>query len=173
MSQTLALPDLRFAVLALGDRSYRDYCAFGRALDVWLQRCAARPLFERIEVDDFTHPAYQSLWAGIRKAWPPPTESTRWLSAVVDNLQGPVREMVSAIAVEPLRAGKEPTEGYARLYDLKLRELTAQRRVEDLKSRLQRTNPATEGEDYNRMFGELVALEQHRRELREQSVGVE
>lgn len=52
MSQTPALPDLRFAVLALGDRSYRDYCAFGRALDVWLQRCAARPLFERIEVDD-------------------------------------------------------------------------------------------------------------------------
>jgi len=128
---------------------------------------------ERIEVDDFTHSAYQALWAGIRKAWPPPTESTRWLSAVVDNLQGPVREMVSAIAVEPLRAGKEPTEGYARLYDLKLRELTAQRRVEDLKSRLQRTNPATEGEDYNRMFGELVTLEQHRRELREQSIGVE
>ena len=52
MTQTLALPDLRFAVLALGDRSYRDYCAFGRALDAWLRACAARPLFERIEVDD-------------------------------------------------------------------------------------------------------------------------
>lgn len=52
MPQTLALSDLQFAVLALGDRSYRDYCAFGRALDVWLQACAARPLFERIEVDD-------------------------------------------------------------------------------------------------------------------------
>jgi sulfite reductase (NADPH) flavoprotein alpha-component len=52
MSQTPALPDLRFAVLALGDRSYRNYCAFGRALDVWLQRCAARALFGRIDVDD-------------------------------------------------------------------------------------------------------------------------
>jgi sulfite reductase (NADPH) flavoprotein alpha-component len=52
MSQTLALPELRFAVLALGDRSYRDYCAFGRALEAWLHACAARPLFERIEVDD-------------------------------------------------------------------------------------------------------------------------
>ncbi len=52
LPQTLALSQLQFAVLALGDRSYRDYCAFGRALDAWLQACAARPLFERIEVDD-------------------------------------------------------------------------------------------------------------------------
>lgn len=52
MTQTLVLPDLQFAVLALGDRSYRDYCAFGRALEAWLHACAARPLFERIEVDD-------------------------------------------------------------------------------------------------------------------------
>ncbi len=128
---------------------------------------------ERVEVDDFTHPAYRELWTGIRKAWPPPTESTRWLTAVGEQLMGPVREMVSAIAVEPLRLGKEPTEGYARLHDVKLRELTAQRRVEDLKSRLQRTNPATDAEGYNRMFTELVALEQHRRDLRDQSVGVE
>lgn len=52
LPQTLALSQLQFAVLALGDRSYRDYCAFGRALDAWLRACAARPLFERIEVDD-------------------------------------------------------------------------------------------------------------------------
>ena len=128
---------------------------------------------ERVEVDDFTHPAYQSLWTGIRQAWPPPAEGTRWISAVQDVLQGPVREMLSAIAVEPLRAGKEPTEGYARLHEVKLRELTAQRRVDDLKSRLQRTNPATDPDDYQRMFTELAALEQHRRELREQSVAVE
>lgn len=52
MPQQLALPELEFAVLALGDRSYREYCEFGRTLDAWLQRCAARPLFERIEVND-------------------------------------------------------------------------------------------------------------------------
>ncbi len=52
MPQTLVLPDLRFALLALGDRSYQEYCAFGRALDVWLQACGAQPLFDRVEVDD-------------------------------------------------------------------------------------------------------------------------
>jgi DNA primase len=40
-----------------------------------------------------------------------------------------------------------------------------------VKSRLQRMNPVTQTADYNRMFGELVALESHRRNLREQAIG--
>jgi DNA primase len=52
-----------------------------------------------------------------------------------------------------------------------LQELTALRRIADLKSRLQRTNPVEHATEYNRMFGELVALEQHRRNLRELAVG--
>lgn len=48
-------PDLRatrYAVLALGDRSYARFCAFDRRLDDWLQACGARPLFDRIDVDN-------------------------------------------------------------------------------------------------------------------------
>ena len=45
------------------------------------------------------------------------------------------------------------------------------RRINDLKSKLQRTNPVEHPVDYNRMFGELVALEQHRRTLHEKAVG--
>ncbi|MET0364955.1 MAG: NADPH cytochrome P450 oxidoreductase family protein [Sphingobium sp.] len=48
-------PDLsatRYAVLALGDRKYEDYCAFGRQVDAWLARAGARPIHDRIEVDD-------------------------------------------------------------------------------------------------------------------------
>lgn len=52
MSQTPDLSVLRFGLLALGDRSYSDYCAFGRVLDGWLQEHGAKPLFGRIEVDD-------------------------------------------------------------------------------------------------------------------------
>ena len=47
------------------------------------------------------------------------------------------------------------------------------RRINDLKSRLQRTNPVEHAGEYNRMFGELVALEQHRRTLREKAIGGE
>jgi DNA primase len=45
------------------------------------------------------------------------------------------------------------------------------RRIADVKSRLQRTNPVDHATEYNRMFGELVALEQHRRNLRERGIG--
>ncbi|MFT3967126.1 MAG: NADPH cytochrome P450 oxidoreductase family protein [Sphingobium sp.] len=48
-------PDLsatRYTVLALGDRKYEDYCAFGRQVDQWLARAGARPLHDRIEVND-------------------------------------------------------------------------------------------------------------------------
>ena len=49
-------PDLRgleYGVLALGDRDYDDsFCGFGRELDQRLHRAGARPLFDRVDVDD-------------------------------------------------------------------------------------------------------------------------
>ena len=45
------------------------------------------------------------------------------------------------------------------------------RRIAEVKSRLQRTNPVDHPDSYNKMFGELAALEQHRRTLRDQQVG--
>ncbi|MDL2357067.1 MAG: sulfite reductase subunit alpha [Pseudomonadota bacterium] len=48
---TLALGELRFAVLALGDATYAHYCGFGRALEQALLAHGAQPLFERIDVD--------------------------------------------------------------------------------------------------------------------------
>jgi len=46
------LSRLEFGLLALGDRSYARYCAFGRSLDAWLRHHGATPLFDRVEVDD-------------------------------------------------------------------------------------------------------------------------
>lgn len=47
----LALGGLHCGVLALGDRSYQNFCGYGRALDAWLQQCGAQSLFARIDVD--------------------------------------------------------------------------------------------------------------------------
>lgn len=52
MAETLALAPLQFAVLALGDREYVNFCGFGRTLDAWLTQCGAQPMFDRVEVDN-------------------------------------------------------------------------------------------------------------------------
>lgn len=45
------LDQLHYAVLALGDSSYANYCGFGRWLDEALVSRGAQPLFKRIEID--------------------------------------------------------------------------------------------------------------------------
>ncbi len=51
MTTQLPLPQLHYAVLALGDSAYQQFCGFGRALDGWLQAQGAHSLFPRIDVD--------------------------------------------------------------------------------------------------------------------------
>ena len=57
----LNLAGLRYGVLALGDRSYKHFCGFGRRLDDWFRGRGAEPLFERIEVDN-GDPAAMDRW---------------------------------------------------------------------------------------------------------------
>lgn len=52
MAAPLSLAGLRYALLALGDRQYQNFCGFGRALGDWLQRAGATPDFDRIDVDN-------------------------------------------------------------------------------------------------------------------------
>lgn len=51
------LAELSYAVFALGDESYAQYCAFGRALDGWLHGRGARRLFDRVEANGVDQPA--------------------------------------------------------------------------------------------------------------------
>lgn len=61
MPQDLALPQLHYGVLALGDRSYGHFCAFGHQLDAWLRQHGAHPLFDTVEVDN-ADPAALRHW---------------------------------------------------------------------------------------------------------------
>ena len=47
------LPHLKYAVLALGNKTYSDFCAFGRNLDEALARRSATRLLERVECDQW------------------------------------------------------------------------------------------------------------------------
>lgn len=52
LTRSPSLGGLHYGVLALGDRAYQHFCGFGRGLDAWLLANGARPLFERIDVDN-------------------------------------------------------------------------------------------------------------------------
>jgi sulfite reductase (NADPH) flavoprotein alpha-component len=80
-----ALAGLQYGVLALGDRTYANFCGFGRRLEGWLEACGAQALFERVEVDAGNEAAlhqWQHLLghlSGTREAprWQAP-DFTRW-----------------------------------------------------------------------------------------------
>jgi sulfite reductase (NADPH) flavoprotein alpha-component len=52
LSTDARLTTLRYGLLALGDRQYDNFCAFGHQLDRWLRQRGAQTLFDMIEVDD-------------------------------------------------------------------------------------------------------------------------
>jgi sulfite reductase (NADPH) flavoprotein alpha-component len=51
MRDYVQLTDLRYGLLALGDRRHADFCAFGRRLNAWLLAGSAKPMFPLVYVD--------------------------------------------------------------------------------------------------------------------------
>ncbi|MFT4242032.1 MAG: sulfite reductase subunit alpha, partial [Acidovorax sp.] len=78
------LPHLQYGLLALGDRQYTHFCAFGRQLDGWLRARGAVPLFERVEMDN-GDPAALTAWqhqlAQVASLGELPAELPAWQAA--------------------------------------------------------------------------------------------
>ena len=129
--------------------------------------------FDELDDHDFTHPWLAAVRAAMAKAGGPASAAPgeAWVVAVREAIGiDPAAAVVSALAVDPLRLGRDPDEQYARAHLARLQELTCLRRIADLKSKLQRTNPIDRPDEYNRMFGELIALEGYRAQLREVAI---
>jgi DNA primase len=125
-----------------------------------------------VGANDFTHPTYRAVWELVEKLGGLGAAAPDWAARLRDQASDPaVVAALSALAVEPLLSRKGADEAFVAANVYRLQELTAQRRITDLKSRIQRTNPVEHATDYNKMFGELVALEAHRRRLRDLAVG--
>ncbi|MEV4261560.1 DNA primase [Kribbella sp. NPDC049584] len=129
--------------------------------------------FDELDDHDFTHPWLAAIRTAMAKAGGPAAApaAEAWVVAVRDAIgNDPAAAVVGALAVDPLRLGREPDEQYAQALLARLQELTCARRIQDLKSKLQRTNPIERADEYNRMFGELIALEAYKAELRNRAI---
>ena len=127
-----------------------------------------------VTADDFTHPTFQGVWGAVTAAGGPASgaEDPGWANRVRAAAEEPaVVAAITELGVEPIRGTASPNPTFAVAYVYRLQELTTRAASPTSRRRLQRTNPVDHAVDYNRMFGELVVLEQHRRTLREGAVG--
>jgi DNA primase len=142
------------------------------ALKLAVQRPAlCGPAFDALGLGCFTAPVHAAAFevvagcggtssAGGGREW-----AERLRNAAPDDH---VRAFITQLAVEPMRApgiDGEPDARYIEAQFARVEELSVSRDIARVKSRLQRMNPVTEQAEYNRMFGDLVALEQRRKVL--------
>ncbi|TMM33722.1 MAG: DNA primase [Actinobacteria bacterium] len=134
----------------------------------------AGPMFDSIAVDGYHNPVHVAVRAAIAEAGGATgaVAGAGWVERVRDTCPDFAgKALVGELAVEPLRLDGEPDPRYVAVTLSRLQLSTVDRRVRELKSRLQRLNPVTHVDEHLRLFGELVSLEQHARALRDQAAG--
>ncbi|MFI6791505.1 DNA primase [Nonomuraea sp. NPDC050383] len=95
-----------------------------------------------------------------------------WVDRLLEHAPDEVaRVLVTRFAVEAIQADSHVEERYGAAMLAAIEAIAVDRAIAQVKSRIQRLNPVEEQQEYNRLFGELVALEQQRRVLRERAAG--
>ena len=130
--------------------------------------------YESVEDTAYTHPTARQVHLAIAGAGFPSADVSglAWIDAVLASAEDDqVRRLIRELAVEPLPAEFGQDARYAIGVISRLLELDASRRIDDLKGRLQRTDPTTQVAEYQKCFADLLALEEYRRSLRQESLG--
>jgi DNA primase len=145
------------------------------ALKIALQLPAvAGPEFDALQPEAFLIDAHRQVRTAIAAAGGTGAGVTgpAWAESIAAQLGDErVRRGVHALAVEPLRSGADGEERYAGAVLARMHEVVTGRQVAVLKSKLQRINPQEQPDEHARLFGELIALESYRRNLRDRAIG--
>ena len=130
--------------------------------------------FESVQPQAFTGEAYGRIYAAVVAAGGPPADSDeQWITSVLEQCpDDQVRAGVRALSVELPRqlfgdGDAQINHRFAENVLSRLLELDAGRRLREVKARLQRINPVESEDEYRRLFADVLALEQYRRDLRE------
>lgn len=149
----------------------------------WLQRetlkmalqvpALAGPSYDALPDEAFTEAAYVELHRAVLAAGG--TGSGLGGSALVEAVSQQcesqvTRSLLTELAVEKLDAKSEKDPGYVQAVIARLQETLVSRQIADIKSKVQRMSPVQEAEEYNALFGDLVALEGYRKSLLEQAM---
>jgi DNA primase len=132
------------------------------------------PTFDALDVVVFTSAAYAAVRSAVDKSGGTATAvgGPEWVAKLQEAAEtDSVRDLVTELAVEPLQTRDEEDQRYASSLVARLEEMALTRQIQELKSKLQRLNPLEATVEYNRMFGELIVLEQRKKALRVEGLG--
>jgi len=133
------------------------------------------PEFDALGVDAFSAPAHQGVFTLIAACGG--TAGARgsvreWAARLRDEAPNErAQAFVTALAVEPPVITGEPDARYADTLLARIGEIAVSREIAAIKARLQRMNPLEDQVRYNRLYGDLIGLEQRRRALVERAAG--
>ncbi|WP_067998989.1 DNA primase [Nocardia pseudobrasiliensis] len=135
----------------------------------------AGPVFDSLDQEAFTHPAYTAVRTAIVQAGGTAAGlgGAEWVAAVSDHTDDlTLRALVSELATESLPVKSlDDIQRFVSGVLARIQEAWVGRQIAELKSRLQRVSSTEEPDAYMALFGDLVALEQYRKSLLAQAMG--
>ncbi|GAA5069852.1 DNA primase [Nocardia callitridis] len=135
----------------------------------------AGAVFDALDTEAFTHPAYIAVRALIAEAGGTAAGlgGAEWVNAIADRADDlTMRAQLSELAGEslPVRSEGDIPRFIAGVL-ARTQEAWVGRQIAELKSKLQRVSSTEESEAYFALFGDLVALEQYRKSLVVRAMG--
>ncbi|TDB85501.1 DNA primase [Actinomadura sp. KC216] len=132
------------------------------------------PAFDEVPAEAFIAPPHAAVRSVIAAAGGVTAAGgvAEWVALLLERApDDQVRDLITKFGVEPSRSAQDSDDRYAveLLARIQERQLTSM--IASAKSKLGRLNPVEAPEEYHRLFGDLVALEQQRRVLRERGLG--
>ena len=134
----------------------------------------AGPVYDTLPEDAFSHEGYLAVHRAILAAGGTSSghSGSGWLTAVTAQVTPPGYDrLVTELAVEPMQSREADDHRYVSSMLTALQGALVERQVAEIKSRLQRISPVTDADEYHELFGDLVALEQYKKALRDQAIG--
>ncbi|WP_280268002.1 DNA primase [Nocardia wallacei] len=135
----------------------------------------AGPIFDALEPEAFTHPAYVAVRAAIAEAGGTGAGlgGSEWVTRVADHTDDlTLRALVSELSAEPLPVKSvDDIQRFITGVLARTQEAWVGRQIAELKSKLQRVSSTEQPDAYMALFGDLVALEQYRKSLLAQAMG--
>jgi DNA primase len=146
-----------------------------QALQLAVQRPAlCGPEFDALGPEAFTVPVHSSVFGLIAACGGTASAASprEWAARLREEAPNErAQAFVTGLAVQPLGITGEPDARYADALLARVGELAVTREIAAIKARLQRMNPLEEQASFNRMYGDLIALETRRRSLIERAAG--